>query len=53
MVVGDREHDIAAARANGLRVVAVTWGYGSCEELAGADLLCDSPAELAELLDHA
>jgi phosphoglycolate phosphatase len=50
VVVGDREHDVAAARDNGLRVVGCTWGYGSVEELAGADLLCDSPAELARLL---
>jgi phosphoglycolate phosphatase len=52
VVVGDREHDVTAARANGLRVVAVTYGYGSREELlqAGAIQLCDSPARLAGLL---
>jgi len=51
-VVGDREHDVVAAHANGLRIVAVTYGYGSREELlqAGASLLCDSPARLAGLL---
>ena len=28
VVVGDRFYDIDAARANGLRVIAVTWGIG-------------------------
>jgi phosphoglycolate phosphatase len=50
MVVGDREHDVFAARANGLRVAAVAWGYGSPAELAGADLLCHSPAVLLAML---
>jgi phosphoglycolate phosphatase len=50
VVVGDREHDVSGARANGLRVVGAAWGYGSREELAGADILCDSPEQLARLL---
>ena len=50
ILVGDGEHDVAAARANGLRVIGVTWGYGTCEELAGADLLCDDPGQLPNLL---
>jgi phosphoglycolate phosphatase len=52
VVVGDREHDVEAALANGLQVVAVTYGYGSRDELreAGASLLCDSTARLAGLL---
>ena len=36
VMVGDRAHDIRAARANGLSSVGVLWGYGSREELAGA-----------------
>jgi phosphoglycolate phosphatase len=52
VMVGDREHDILAARRNDLRAVGVTYGYGSREELtrAGADFICDSPAEVATLL---
>jgi phosphoglycolate phosphatase len=50
VLVGDRAHDVAAARANGLGVVGVTYGYGSRVELAEADVRCDSPAELAALL---
>jgi phosphoglycolate phosphatase len=50
LLVGDREQDVAAARANGLRVVGAAWGYGGREEVARADHVCDSPADLASLL---
>jgi phosphoglycolate phosphatase len=50
VLVGDREHDVAAARANGLRVVGVVWGYGGRDELAEADALCDDPEQLPDLL---
>lgn len=51
-MIGDREHDIVAARANGMRSVGVAWGYGSRDELtaAGADAICESPHDLAALL---
>ena len=45
-MIGDRHHDLAAARANGLRMVGVLWGYGSRDELAGADRLVAVPDEL-------
>jgi phosphoglycolate phosphatase len=49
-MVGDRSYDIAGARANGIRAVAVLWGYGSPEELnaAGPDRIVASIAELCE-----
>jgi phosphoglycolate phosphatase len=49
VMIGDREHDVLAARANGVRSIGVTWGFGSREELerAGADHIVDSPEELA------
>lgn len=49
IMIGDRRHDVVAARANGMRSIGVTWGFGTVEELrdAGADLLVDAPAELA------
>ncbi|MCA1816738.1 MAG: HAD hydrolase-like protein [Acidobacteria bacterium] len=52
VMIGDRDHDIIAARRNAVRAVGVAYGYGSREELeaAGADFICDSPAEIAELL---
>lgn len=36
MMVGDREHDIFGARQNGIDTIAVSYGYGSQEELAVA-----------------
>lgn len=52
LMVGDREHDVRAARRNGLRSVGVTYGYGPRAELeaAGADFICDTPSEVASLL---
>lgn len=50
-MVGDRHHDIRAAHANGARAVGVLWGYGSREELAGADRLLEQPAQLTSLVD--
>ena len=40
-MVGDRRHDIVGAVSNGMRPVAVLYGYGSREELeiAGAGSL--------------
>jgi phosphoglycolate phosphatase len=48
VMVGDRKHDVLAARANGVRAIGVTWGYGSAAELrdAGADVLVDDPGDL-------
>ena len=36
LMVGDREHDILGARSNGIETIAVTYGYGSAEELLKA-----------------
>jgi phosphoglycolate phosphatase len=52
LMIGDREHDIRAARRNGVASVGVTYGYGSRAELAaaGADFICDTPEDVAALL---
>jgi phosphoglycolate phosphatase len=49
VMIGDREADVRAAKANGVRSVGVLWGYGSEQELvnAGADVVCQTPADLA------
>ncbi|MCF6316017.1 MAG: HAD hydrolase-like protein [Marinosulfonomonas sp.] len=47
IMIGDRHHDIDAARAVGMRSVGVTWGYGSLDELSAADAICQTPAALA------
>ncbi len=49
-MIGDRHHDIRAARANGVRAIGALWGYGSREELADADALAAAPAELRTLI---
>ena len=53
VMIGDRHHDIEAARVNGIESIGVTWGFGTVEELvaAGADELATNPGELAGLLE--
>jgi phosphoglycolate phosphatase len=47
-MVGDRAHDVLAARQNRVAAVAVLWGYGTLEELESVipDRLVRSPTEL-------
>lgn len=51
VMIGDREHDVLAGVACGVRTVGVTWGIGDEPELraAGADVVVDRPAELLDL----
>ena len=53
-MVGDRLHDIVAAKANRLRSIGVLWGYGGQAELqkAGADLIVASPVEVVGHFRH-
>ena len=50
LVVGDRRDDVEAAHRNGLRAVAVTYGYGHLRELRTADGFADTPADLPALV---
>jgi phosphoglycolate phosphatase len=50
VLVGDRQHDLEAARANGVAVIGALWGYGSHAELQDADHVCVSRGELMGLL---
>ena len=52
VMVGDRKHDVQGARANGIDAIAVTWGYGTREELSAAEptSLAGSVEELRRLL---
>jgi phosphoglycolate phosphatase len=50
LLVGDSTVDLATGRAAGVRVCAVAWGLGDRAALAGADYLCDTPVQVAELL---
>ena len=51
-MVGDSRHDIAAARAAGMRVVAVPYGYNHGENIAESkpDAIVQSLIELPELI---
>jgi phosphoglycolate phosphatase len=53
VMIGDRAEDMRAALDNGCLAVGVLWGYGSAPELttAGAQILCATPAELAEAIE--
>jgi phosphoglycolate phosphatase len=52
VMIGDREHDMIGAKANGLTAVGVLWGYGARSELddSGADLCVTSPKDLVEVI---
>ncbi len=51
VMVGDRLHDIEAAKANAIRSVGALWGYGGRDELeqAGADAIASVPGEVVTL----
>jgi phosphoglycolate phosphatase len=52
VMIGDREHDVIGARANGIDSIAVTYGAGSREELMAAEptRIVDSVAALGAAL---
>ncbi len=51
-MVGDREHDVIGALANGMSAIGVTYGYGSPQELlqAGATRIVSRPVDLLPAL---
>ena len=53
MMIGDRAQDITGAQDNGLFAVAVSYGFGTREELdaAGPDHMVDHSLELLDLLN--
>jgi phosphoglycolate phosphatase-like HAD superfamily hydrolase len=50
-VIGDTPRDIACARADGVRCIAVASGPFSEDELSGADCVAADTRELGRLLD--
>lgn len=50
VMVGDSINDVSAGRAAGVLTIGCTYGYGAREELADADYLVNSFAELSALL---
>ena len=55
VMVGDREHDVLAAKDLGLDCIGVLYGYGSREELevAGATAFADTPADVFRIVTTA
>jgi phosphoglycolate phosphatase len=53
VMVGDRQHDIIAAKHHGVYSIGVTYGYGTEQELElhGADFIAYSPDEIPKLLE--
>lgn len=52
LMIGDRCYDIIGAKKAGTHSMGVLFGYGSREELeeAGADLIAETPADIAKLI---
>ena len=52
IMIGDTKYDIIGAKQFNLTTLAVTYGYGSRQELkaAGADYIVDSPQQILEFL---
>lgn len=52
IMVGDREHDVLGARAQGIPCIGVLYGYGSREELeaSGADCLAETPEDILQFI---
>lgn len=52
LMIGDTVHDVEGANANGIDVVAVTYGFGKRGELQKSNVvaLIDKPSEILELL---
>ena len=54
VMIGDRWHDMCAARELGCRAIGVLWGYGTPDELAdaGADVIVEAPGDLAAAIEE-
>lgn len=52
IMIGDREHDMAGARKNGIVGLGVLWGYGTRDELAtaNASFYAENPSDLPDLV---
>lgn len=52
MMIGDRKFDILGGRENGVRTTAVSYGYGTIEEIHNAqpDFIAHSPSDIGTLL---
>lgn len=53
IMVGDRYHDIEGAKANGIKSLAVLWGYGSLKEFTehSSDFIAKNMEEAGEIIE--
>ena len=51
IVIGDRDKDRMLAEAHGLPFIGCLYGYGSREELEGADALVNDPLEIVQAVE--
>ena len=53
MMVGDRSHDMTAARNQRIRGIGAGWGYGSYDELmaTGAETVATRPTDIDALVE--
>jgi phosphoglycolate phosphatase len=49
-MVGDRNHDVDAARTLGVQAIGVAWGYGTLAELSAAHAVVHTPDALPGLI---
>lgn len=52
-IVGDRFHDIEAARAQGVPSIGCAYGFGEAHELDGATYRAQSPADIVDCVQEA
>jgi phosphoglycolate phosphatase len=54
VMLGDRLHDIEAAKANAIHSIGALWGYGGRDELeqAGADAIATAPEQVVTLAER-
>jgi phosphoglycolate phosphatase len=52
VMLGDRKHDVLAARRHDIPTIGALWGYGGEQELplAGAAALCERPSDVPSTL---
>ncbi len=52
LMVGDREHDVTGAKAEGIDCLGVLYGFGTREELegAGADAIAETPEDILKYI---
>ena len=50
VMIGDRHHDVGAAKEVGMPAIAARWGYGAEPEWQGAAAVADRPTDLPAII---